>query len=59
MTTDVAAQVADLVHQAARAVDNAKMRSRLRGENVELVIAGARLAEATELLRGEEPSAAI
>jgi hypothetical protein len=51
MSPEIAVQVQELVDQASTAVSNAKARSRLRGESVELVIAAARLDEANELLR--------
>lgn len=52
MTSETAATAMKLAEQASRAVKNAKMRSRLRGEHLELVVAGERLDELEELLRG-------
>ena len=50
MTSESEERARKLAAEAAQAVKNAKMRSRLRGESVELVIADERLEELAGVL---------
>ena len=50
MAPEFAADLAEALKQARTAVQNAKMRSRLRGELLELVVAGERLDDAERIL---------
>ena len=50
MSEELRKQLTELVSEAGVAVSNAKQRARLRGESVELTVAGDRISEAAELL---------
>ena len=60
MTSSTAEKLAEVLGSAQTAISNAKMRSRLRGEHVELVIAGERVDEGLAILHSitENPGAA-
>ena len=50
MSDELREQLTELMAEADTALSNAKQRARLRGELVEVQIAGDRVSEAVELL---------